>query len=116
MAAYVNMVLTSSPNHIKITSTLQNNHHSELPEIWLNGSPTTRELKKKPQQDWKEGWRCNGLVQYHVKSIKIGRNILAAEVPLKKEGSQLHTRPPSPGFQCQKEKSPYLLAVKISRY
>lgn len=22
-------------------------HHSELPEIWLNGSPTTREVKKK---------------------------------------------------------------------
>ena len=26
-----------------------------------------------------------------------------------------HTRPPSPGFQCQEEKSPYDLAVKTSK-
>ena len=30
------------------------------------------------------------------------------------EGSQPHTGPPSPGFQCQEDKSPQLLAVKTS--
>ena len=33
-------------NHIKITTEIQNNHHSELSEIKLNGSPTTTELQK----------------------------------------------------------------------
>ena len=40
--------LPSSHNHIKITTTIQNNHHSELSEIDLNGSLTTTELKKPP--------------------------------------------------------------------
>ena len=35
MAEYVN-VLVMSHNHIKITAKLQNNHHSELPEVLLN--------------------------------------------------------------------------------
>ena len=35
--------------HTKITITLQSKHYSEVPEIELNGSPTTTELKKKPQ-------------------------------------------------------------------
>ena len=30
------------------------------------------------------------------------------------EGSQPHTRPTSPGFQCQEEKSPYNWAIKTS--
>ena len=34
--------------------------------------------------------------------------------PLKSEGSQPHSRPPSPGFQFQNEKSPELLAIKIN--
>ena len=38
--------LTFSHNHIKITTKIQNNHHSELSEIDLNGSLTTTELKK----------------------------------------------------------------------
>ena len=38
--------LPSSHNHIKITTKIQNNHHSELSEIDLNGSLTTMELKK----------------------------------------------------------------------
>ena len=29
--------------------------------------------------------------------------------------SQTHTRRPSPGFQCQEDKSPQLLAAKTSR-
>ena len=31
---------------------------------------------------------------------------------LRSEGSQPHNRLPSPGFQCQEGKSPYLLARK----
>ena len=34
---------------------------------------------------------------------------------LKSEESQPHTRPPSPGFQCQEDKSPEILAAKKSR-
>ena len=56
MAAQVNM-LVSSHNHIKITPKLQNNHYSILPEIKMNGSPTTTELKKKLLQDCQEGQR-----------------------------------------------------------
>ena len=37
---------TSSHNHIKITSEIQNNHHSELSGTELNRSLTTMELKK----------------------------------------------------------------------
>lgn len=32
MGLQVNVVLISFQNHIKITTTLQNNHHSKLPE------------------------------------------------------------------------------------
>lgn len=38
--AQVNMVLTSSHNHIQITTKLQDSHHSELPDFQLNESPT----------------------------------------------------------------------------
>ena len=34
---------------------------------------------------------------------------------LRSKQSQTHTRPPSPGFQCQEGKSPQLLAAKSSR-
>ena len=44
MGVLVNMVLAYSQTTSKLQ--LQNNHHSELLEIWLNGSPTTTELKK----------------------------------------------------------------------
>ena len=37
------------------------------------------------------------------------------EAYLRSEGSQLHIRTPSPGFQYQEDKSPQLLAAKISR-
>ena len=33
-------------NIIKMTTNIQNNHHSELSEIKLNGSPTTMKLKE----------------------------------------------------------------------
>ena len=54
----VNTVLTSSHSHIKITTKLLKSHHSEPPEIELNGSPKTRELKK-PHQGWQEGQSCD---------------------------------------------------------
>ena len=38
--------LASLHNHIKITTKVQNNQHSETSEIELNGSLTTTELKK----------------------------------------------------------------------
>ena len=38
--------LASFPTHIKITTKLQNSHHSEPSEIKLNGSLTSMELKK----------------------------------------------------------------------
>ena len=34
---------------------------------------------------------------------------------VRSEGSQPHTRPSSPGVQCQEEKSPKLRTVKTSR-
>ena len=46
MAVRINAVLKSSHNHLKITTKLQNNHHSKLSRIELNGRPTTMELKK----------------------------------------------------------------------
>ena len=33
MAAWANVVLGTTEHHIKITTKLHNNHHSELPEI-----------------------------------------------------------------------------------
>ena len=46
MAAEVHMILASSHNHFKITTKIENNHHSELSEIELNMSLITMELKK----------------------------------------------------------------------
>ena len=45
---------TSLHNHIKITTKLYSNHHSEPLEIKLNGSSTTMELKKKPTTEVKK--------------------------------------------------------------
>ena len=82
MTVQVIVVPASSHNHIKTTTKLYNSPHSELPEIWLNGHPTTRELNKKPHQDWQEGQR-HGIGRSHTNQcwIKIGRNILAVEIP-----------------------------------
>lgn len=35
----------SLTNHVTITMKLQDNHHWELPEVWLNKSPTTRNIR-----------------------------------------------------------------------
>lgn len=57
----LNGVLTSYCNHITITTKLQNNYYSELPEIQLNGSSITKDIKKRlvrgPEMQ-------NGLVPY----------------------------------------------------
>ena len=45
MAVYINTVHLLA-YHIKTTTQLQSNHHSQPPEIELNGSLTTAELKK----------------------------------------------------------------------
>lgn len=37
-------VLTSSQDSINIATELQNSHHQESPESWLNESPTTRDV------------------------------------------------------------------------
>ena len=55
--AQVKVVLESSRNHIKIAAKLEHNQHAGPPEIWLNGSPATKNLKKKPHWDWREGHR-----------------------------------------------------------
>lgn len=47
----------------------------------------------------------------HLWRLKTGRDISAVEVPLGSDGSQTHTRFPSPGFQRRGDKSPRLLAV-----
>lgn len=55
------------------------------------------------------GWSCA-----HVWLLRIKRDVSAAEVPWRSEGSQPHGRLPRPGFKCQKEKSPQPVAVRTS--
>lgn len=38
--------------HIKITTELQNSHHWESSVVWLNLSPTTGNIHKRPPGDW----------------------------------------------------------------
>ena len=77
MAAEENVALASFHNHIKITTNLQNNHHSETPEIWPNASPTTRELATPRLVGEAEmGMRWS---HTHNWWIKIGRSISATE-------------------------------------
>ena len=62
---YLKFPLTFSHNHIKITTKIQNNHHSEPSEIELNGSLTTTELKKPHISRLIEGVHTwNGLVPH----------------------------------------------------
>ena len=88
MVALVNVVLTPSHNHNKITTKLQNNYHHKPPEIYLNGSPTPEELKKKPHWDDRR-IRDEKRVDPHscVADKNQEREISAAEVPLRNEGS-----------------------------
>lgn len=57
----------------------------------------------------------NGLIPTHMWWLKIKRDISATKVPLEEQRVQPHTRFPRPGFQCQEEKAPQNLELKISR-
>lgn len=46
-------VVTPSHEQIRITTKLQNSHLGQLPEVWLNGNPTTEGTEKKsPTLGW----------------------------------------------------------------
>ena len=88
-------------NQIKITTKLQNNHHLEPSETELNGSLTTMELKKPHPYRLVGGVQMwDGQVPHPIWWIKIWKGYLGSEK------SPPHTRAPSPGFQCQEDKSP----------
>ena len=93
------------PNHIKITTKLQNNHHSESPDNQLNGSPTTKDIKKKPVEMGKRDGDCQtGWSHIHVWWVKIRRDISAVEVASEEEGvpasdQVLQPRVPVPGME-----------------
>ena len=72
--------LASSHNHIKITTKIENHHHSELSEIELNGSLTTRELKKPHPSRLAGGVETwNGLVPHPRVGEKIWEGYLGSE-------------------------------------
>ena len=57
--------LASLHNHIRITTKIQNNHHSEESETELKGSLTTTELKKPhPSRLAGEAQTLDGLVPH----------------------------------------------------
>ena len=59
--------LTSLHNNVKITTKIQNSHHSELSEVELSRNLTTMELKKSHPSRLVESIQIgNGLVPYHV--------------------------------------------------
>ena len=102
--------LASSHNYIKITTKIQNNHHSGHSEIELNRSLTTTELPKPHPSKLVGGTQTqNKLLSY---PCVVDKN---SEGYLRSKQAQPHTRSRSPGFQCQEDKSPQLLATKISR-
>lgn len=39
-------------DHTKITTQIQNSHHWESREVWLNRHPTTGNKHKRPHQAW----------------------------------------------------------------
>ena len=99
--------LTSLHNN-KITTKIQNNHHSEPTKIKLNGSLTTTELKK-PHPSRLVGGVKTWMSWSHSHWIKIWEGYLRSEE------SQPHTKPPNPGFQSQEDKSPQFWLQKPVR-
>ena len=95
-------------HHIKITTKLQKNHHSEPSEIELNGSLTTMELQKPHPSTLVGGAQTRYSLVPHL--CVVDKNF--GGIYLGSKESQPHTRPPSPGFQCQVDKSLQLLAAK----
>ena len=82
LAVSVNVVLVSSHDHIKITTKLQRNYQSELPNIRLNESPTNRDLKKKMHGERQEEQRYRRHCSYtHAWQIKIRSDVLVVPAP-----------------------------------
>ena len=110
----VNVVLTPSHNCIKITAELQSNHHSEWHKIQLKGSPVTKDIMKSHTETSRRAEMQNGLVSWpHVANKNRGGNLGCWHPAcLRSKVSQPHTTSPRPGFQCQEEKFPSLLAAK----
>ena len=101
--------LSSSHNHIKITTKIQNNHHSELQELKLNASLTTMELEKPhPPRLVGGAQMAYGLVP-HPRVVGKHSGGISRE-----RGVRAPHQAPSPGFQCQEDKSPQLLAAQTS--
>ena len=95
---HLNHKITITPNHQKIK---------------VYGSSTTKELKKTysfRHVGGAETQRCE-MEQVVPHPRVVDKN---QEGYLRSERSQPHIRPRSPGFQCQEDKSPQLLALKIS--
>ena len=86
--------LAPSHNHINVTTKIQNNHHSGMSEIKLNGSLTTTELKTPhPSRPVGGAQIWDGLAP-HPCGQKFWRDISGAR-------SLRHPpAPPRPGFQC----------------
>ena len=94
-------------NHIKITTEIENNCHSQPSEIKSNGSLTAMELKKPhPSGLVGEAQMLNGLVTH---PCVIDKNLGGISW---EQGVPAHTRLPSPGFQCQEDKSPTISSCK----
>ena len=100
--------LTSLHNYKKITTEILNNHHSELTEIELNGSLRTIAPTSIQLSGGALTW--NMLVPH---SGVVGKN--SGRISWEWGVPAPHQAPPSPGFQCQEDKSPQLLAAKASR-
>ena len=83
-------MVTSSHNHIKITTKIWNNHHSEPLEIKLNGSLTTIELKKPHPSKLVGGVQMqNGLVPHsHMVDTNLGGVSPDQGIPAPQQASQ----------------------------
>ena len=85
----------------KITTQLRNNYHPELSENWAVWKFNNQGIKEGTFiQTSRTGWDTEQAVPY---PYVVDKN---QEGYLRSKESKPHTRPPSPGFQCQEDKSP----------
>lgn len=90
------MVFSSSHDCIEITTNPQSNHRKPA-KIWLNGSPTAGDTRKRPQRDWTQGRRRGtGRSRTRVRRLKTGRGF-SARGPDPTPGSR--PRVPVPGTE-----------------
>ena len=101
--------LASSHNHIKTTTKIQNNHHSEPSEIKLNGSLITMELKKPHPSRLVGGPHMQNRLVPHPSVVDKNSGGISWE-----QGVPAPT-PDTPGPGFQEDKYPQLLAAKTSR-